>query len=318
MRIGYLLSSLLLKIFLISPKVSSILFWGAKSTFVKITKNGIFKNKQSPMCSLVILERPILAPITTQLKSGARPVSPLIVVFKYFSWPHRSTRETILALSLTTSFQYLFLFWLNLSGRTCFPCSSKPIISCPIELVLPLSCSCLKLKTLVLAQPFPSSGMPLVRTETRVDFPASTLPIMPSLRWAWCLCYSINLYPNVLNHNAPSTLKSNRFCSCLSLWPLFDENRYWTCKFLIVIVIISLYSEFPLPLPMPWFSIEWFGSSHFGGQKWLKLTHKYQKYIILNQAQKNNKNGQFTATTSFSQTGAWAALVGWNTIPSSF
>lgn len=49
-----------------------------------MTKNGIFKNKQSPICSLVILETPILAPTTTQPKSGANPVKPLIVVFKYF------------------------------------------------------------------------------------------------------------------------------------------------------------------------------------------------------------------------------------------
>jgi hypothetical protein len=66
------------------------------------------------MCSLVIFDIPIFAPITTQAKSGASPVKPFIVVFKYFSWPHKSTIEIILALSLTTSFQYLFLFWLNL------------------------------------------------------------------------------------------------------------------------------------------------------------------------------------------------------------
>lgn len=143
MRMGNLLSSLLFNIFLISVIVYSYLFSGAKSIFVTITKNGIFKNKQSPICYLVILDKPIFAPTTTHPKSGARPVSPLMVVFKYFSWPHRSTMEIILALSLTTSFQYLFLFWLNLSGIICLPYSLKPIIYWAIELVLPVSCSCL-------------------------------------------------------------------------------------------------------------------------------------------------------------------------------
>jgi hypothetical protein len=50
-----------------------------------MTKKGIFKNKHRPMCYLVILERPMFAPTTTHPKSGARPVNPLIVVFKYFS-----------------------------------------------------------------------------------------------------------------------------------------------------------------------------------------------------------------------------------------
>ena len=114
MRMGNLLRSLLFKIFVISEMVYSYLFSGAKSIFVTITKNGIFKNKQRPICYLVIFDKPMFAPTTTQPKSGARPVNPFIVVFKYFSWPHKSTMEIILALSFTTSFQYLFLFWLNL------------------------------------------------------------------------------------------------------------------------------------------------------------------------------------------------------------
>lgn len=61
-------------------------------------KKGIFKNRQRPMCYLVIFWRPILAPTTTAPKSGKSPVSPLIVVLRYFSWPQRSTRETILSL----------------------------------------------------------------------------------------------------------------------------------------------------------------------------------------------------------------------------
>ena len=69
MRIGYLLSNLFFNIFLISPKVSSYLFWGAKSTLVMITKNGIFKNRHKPMCYLVIFCSPMFAPTTTHPKS---------------------------------------------------------------------------------------------------------------------------------------------------------------------------------------------------------------------------------------------------------
>lgn len=47
-------------------------------------KKGILRKRQSPMCYFVIFCRPILAPTTTQPKSGVSPVSPLIVVFKYF------------------------------------------------------------------------------------------------------------------------------------------------------------------------------------------------------------------------------------------
>lgn len=142
-NMGYLLSNRLFSIFFISFNVYSNLFYGAKSIFVMITKKGIFKKRHKPICSLVIFERPIFAPTTTQLKSGANPVKPFMVVFKYFSWPQRSTNDIILVLSLTTSFQYLFLFWLNLSGTICLPSALKPIIYCPIELVLPVSCSCL-------------------------------------------------------------------------------------------------------------------------------------------------------------------------------
>jgi len=61
-----------------------------------MTKKGIFKNKHNPICYFVIFCIPMLAPITTQPKSGVNPVNPLIVVFKYFSCPHKSTNETIL------------------------------------------------------------------------------------------------------------------------------------------------------------------------------------------------------------------------------
>ena len=149
MKIGNLLRSLFFRIFFISVSVSSYLFWGARSTLVIMMKNGILRKRHNPICSLVIFWRPILAPTTTQPKFlhkvlyyGSRPVSPLIVVLRYFSWPHKSTNEIILWLSLTISFQYLFLFWLNLSGIICYPFSLKPMIYWPMELVLPLSCSC--------------------------------------------------------------------------------------------------------------------------------------------------------------------------------
>ena len=149
MRMGNLFRSLFFRMALIYLSVSSYLFWGAKSTFVRMTKKGILRKRQSPICSRVIFCRPMLAPTTTHPKSlnknnsyGDRPVSPLIVVLRYFSWPQRSTKETILELPATTSFQYLFLFWLKRSGITCLPSESKPMISCPMELVLPVSCSC--------------------------------------------------------------------------------------------------------------------------------------------------------------------------------
>lgn len=141
-KIGNLFKSLCFSSFFSSSMVSYILFWGAKSILVKITKNGIFKNRQRPICYLVIFWRPMFAPTTTHPKSGESPVKPFIVVLRYFSWPHKSTSDIILELYATTSFQYLFLFWLNLYGTICLPFSSKPMIYWPIELVLPDSCSC--------------------------------------------------------------------------------------------------------------------------------------------------------------------------------
>ncbi len=138
---GNLLSILCFNSFFNYDMVYSYLFWGAKSTFVITMKKGIFRKRHNPMCYLVIFCKPMLAPTMTAPKSGESPVSPLIVVFKYFSWPQRSTKDTILSLSFTTYFQYLFLFWLNLSGRICFPLASNPIIYWPIELVRPDYCS---------------------------------------------------------------------------------------------------------------------------------------------------------------------------------
>lgn len=94
--IGYLLRSLCLSSFLSSSRVSSYLFLGAISIFVIIMKKGIFRKRHSPICSFVIFCMPIFAPTTTHPKSGVSPVNPLIVVFRYFSCPHRSTREIIL------------------------------------------------------------------------------------------------------------------------------------------------------------------------------------------------------------------------------
>ena len=140
--IGNLFNNLCLRSFLSSSTVYSYLFWGAMSTLVTITKKGILRKRQSPMCSLVIFCRPMLAPTTTQPKSGTSPVSPLMVVLRYFSCPQRSTKDIILYDCVTTSFQYLFLFWLNLSGSTCLPSFVNPMIYWPIELVRPLCCSC--------------------------------------------------------------------------------------------------------------------------------------------------------------------------------
>jgi len=50
-----------------------------------------------------------------------------------------------------------------------------------MEEVLPLLASWEKLKTLSLADPLPSSIIPLLSTPTRVDFPLSTLPITATL-----------------------------------------------------------------------------------------------------------------------------------------
>ena len=51
------------------------------------------------------------------------------------------------------------------------------MISWPIDEVLPLATSWLKLKTDFLAEPRPSSIIDFVRTPTSVDLPESTLPM---------------------------------------------------------------------------------------------------------------------------------------------
>ena len=55
------------------------------------------------------------------------------------------------------------------------PLLSKPIISIPTELVLPLSISCLCRKRFTLALPRPSSSPPLTSTPSMVLLPASTM-----------------------------------------------------------------------------------------------------------------------------------------------
>ena len=59
---------------------------------------------------------------------------------------------------------------------TTSPCVSKPMISIPTELVLPLSTSCLCRKRFTLALPRPSSRLPFTSTPSIVLLPASTLP----------------------------------------------------------------------------------------------------------------------------------------------
>lgn len=50
----------------------------------------------------------------------ANTTRPNIVVFRYFSCPHRSRKVTTFRLLSTISRQYLFLFAIYRSGRTCF------------------------------------------------------------------------------------------------------------------------------------------------------------------------------------------------------
>ncbi len=57
-----------------------------------------------------------------------------------------------------------------------FPSISIPMVVELMEEVLPVSSSCLCLKTAVLALPLPSSSFPVLSTPIRVDFPASTFP----------------------------------------------------------------------------------------------------------------------------------------------
>lgn len=94
-------------------------------------------------------------------------------------------------LTLNASFDFDFLHFrvvtlvamstCHLSALTC-PSWSKPRISLPTLLVLPLSISCLCLKSFWRAKPLPLSSSPCVNTPSRVLLPASTLPTTATLR----------------------------------------------------------------------------------------------------------------------------------------
>jgi hypothetical protein len=58
---------------------------GHMSIFVTTTNTGTLRAKAKPRCSFVIPTIPALDPIISMQKSGACPVIPNIVVFKYLS-----------------------------------------------------------------------------------------------------------------------------------------------------------------------------------------------------------------------------------------
>jgi len=161
-----------------------------------ITTNiGIFKAIVIPICSLVILDTPILAPMTSMLYWGYSPESPNIVVLRYFSCPHRSINYMTFELPSTISghaFFFLVVKMSFLNGTTCYPCSSNPKISCAIEEVLPLSFSWPKLKTFSLREPRPSSVVPAGQESTtvKVDLPESTFPTTAIFRVSLCFWWS--------------------------------------------------------------------------------------------------------------------------------
>ena len=117
------------------------------------------------------------------------PVNPKTVVFRYFSWPAKSTKVSTFELLLQISVQSndepwdgVFTTWnhgypwiLLCLGFTC-PFESKPRISFPTDDVLPVSISCLWRNNFCLAWPRPLSKQLCVSTPNNVDFPASTLP----------------------------------------------------------------------------------------------------------------------------------------------
>lgn len=117
------------KIFLISFMVFFKVSCSTMSIFVMTIKKGISRARAIPRCSLVIFVRPLLAPITIRVYSGTIPTIPTMVVFKYFSWPHRSIKLTIFLAHGTISVQYLFFLCTNHSAKICSFFSSKTMIS---------------------------------------------------------------------------------------------------------------------------------------------------------------------------------------------
>lgn len=124
-------------------------------------------------------------------KSGAWPVMPNTVVFRYLSCPARSmnviTFDDFSQIFTQSKWPWSGLF-------TTLPTPSNPRISLPTELVRPLSISCLCRNRRCRAWPRPLSSSPCVRTPNKVDLPASTLPTTATLKerssWHWNHCCS--------------------------------------------------------------------------------------------------------------------------------
>jgi len=119
-----------------------------------------------------------------------------MVVFRYFSWPQRSISYTTRLEAWTISGQSVFFLAPTWSFCfklvTCWPLMSKPMISWPMDVVLPFSFSWAKLKTLSRRAPRPSSVIPAgaARIPVRVVLPLSTLPVTDTLTVvvysSWC------------------------------------------------------------------------------------------------------------------------------------
>ena len=132
-------------------------FGGHISIFVTTTNTGTERAKARPKCSLVIPTTPALAPTINIPKSGACPVMPKTVVFKYFSCPAKSMKVITLEDFSQTRTQSRF----PCSGRlTTLPEESNPRMSFPTDDVRPDSASCLCLNSLILARPRPLSSSP--------------------------------------------------------------------------------------------------------------------------------------------------------------
>ena len=88
-----------------SFSVSCRTLGGHMSILVTTTNTGTERARARPKCSLVIPTIPALAPTINIPKSGACPVMPKTVVFKYFSWPARSMKVITLELFSQTRTQ---------------------------------------------------------------------------------------------------------------------------------------------------------------------------------------------------------------------
>lgn len=154
--------------------VSANTFGGVRSILVITINNGIPKDNANPRCSLVMPITPAFPAIRSITKSGKLPVIPNTVVWltivdvvekrlwamegpdfyffilsffftlRYFSWPARSTKLTILEALLQIS-SHPFRPGFPGCG-TIHDFESKPMISPPTLEVRPdsLSCRCLR------------------------------------------------------------------------------------------------------------------------------------------------------------------------------